>query len=74
MTQEFSSRGDIILALVKEFGENPNSFSYNKTATKFWTWNRLYHHYWDIKMGRKWQYATKKNKETGYYELKTNTP
>lgn len=73
MTQEFSSRGDVILALVKEFGENPNSFSYNKTAMKFWTFNRLFHYYWDIKLGRKRQYATKKNSETGYYELINKT-
>jgi hypothetical protein len=69
MSTTFNTRGDIILALVSEFDENPNSFSYNKTAMKFWTFNRLLKYYWDIKMGRKRRYATKKNKKTGYYEL-----
>jgi hypothetical protein len=67
---EFSNREEIIQALVQEFNENPNSFSYNKTATKFWTFNRLIRYYWDIKNGRKKEYNTVLNTETGWYELK----
>lgn len=69
----FQSRQEIISALKNEFGENPNSFnntSTNKSVEKFWTYNRLLHYYWDIKHGRKKTYITKKNPETGYYELK----
>ena len=66
----FETREEIIKALATEFNENPTGFSYNKTALKFWTFNRLFHHYWDIKMGRKNVFRTKLNSETGYYELK----
>jgi hypothetical protein len=68
--KEFATRGEVINALVEEFNENPNSFSYNKTATRFWTFNRLIHYYWDIKNGRKKEYNTVLNPETGWYELK----
>jgi hypothetical protein len=67
---EFTNRGEIILALQKEFNYKPESFSYNKTALRFWTFNRLLHYYWDIKQGRKKTYITELNPETGYYELK----
>lgn len=69
----FQSRQEIILALQNEFNENPKGFdntSTNKSVEKFWTYNRLLHYYWDIKHGRKKTYMTKKNKATGYYELK----
>lgn len=69
----FQSRQEIILALQNEFNENPKGFdntSTNKSVEKFWTYNRLLHYYWDIKLGRKKTYITKKNRETGYYELK----
>lgn len=69
----FQNRQEIILALQTEFEKSPNGFnnsSTNKSVEKFWTFNRLLHYYWDIKLGRKETYRTKKNKETGYYELK----
>ena len=70
MTNTFNTRGEVINALVTEFNQNRNGFSYNKTAVKFWTFNRLIHHYWDLKMGRKCTYLTELNPATGYYELK----
>ena len=70
MKKEFNTRGEVIDALVTEFNLNRNGFNYNKTAIKFWTYNRLLHHYWDLKMGRKCTYLTELNPETGYYELK----
>ncbi len=68
--KHFSNRQEIIQALSEEFNERPNGFSYNKTALKFWTYNRLFHYYWDIKWGRKKEYNTILNPETGWYELK----
>jgi len=69
MENTFSSREDIILALQTEFNEKPAGFSYNKTALRFWTYNRLLHYYWDIKSGRKETFRTTLNPATGYYEL-----
>jgi len=70
--REFTTRGELINALTEEFNENPAGFSYNKTATRFWTFNRLLHYYWDIKWGRKKQYNTFLNEATGWYELQKN--
>ena len=41
----FETRQDIIAALVAEFGERAECFSYNQTAVKFWTYNRLLNYY-----------------------------
>lgn len=70
---EFNNRTEIIIALKEEFNHKPagfNNSSTNKSVEKFWTFNRLFHYYWDIKRGRKETYRTRKNKETGFYELK----
>jgi hypothetical protein len=67
---EFKNRHDVINALVKEFNKKPSSFDYNKTAVKFWSFNRLLHYYWDIKLGRKETYNTVYNSLTGFYEIK----
>lgn len=55
MMKLFNTREDIIKALASEFGEKPNSFSYNPTQLKFWTYNRLLHYY----------YKKKEEKRTG---------
>jgi hypothetical protein len=70
MSNTFNTRQEIINALVAEFNANSNNFDYNKTAVKFWTFNRLFHYYWDLKMGRKCTYLTEFNPTTGYYQLK----
>ena len=41
----FETRQDIITALVAEFGERAECFSDNRTAVKFWTYNRLLNYY-----------------------------
>jgi hypothetical protein len=71
MEKEFKTREDVIQALTEEFQEKPAGFSYNKTATRFWTFNRLIHYYWDLKQGRTQTFRTQLNTETGYYELKS---
>ena len=71
MKKEFKTREDVIQALTEEFQEKPAGFSYNKTATLFWTFNRLIHYYWDLKQGRIQRFRTQLNTETGYYELKS---
>jgi hypothetical protein len=70
MAQEFNTRDEIIKALVAEFGEKVASFNANKSREKFWTFNRLFQYYWDLKLGRKETYRTELNTQTGYYELK----
>ena len=68
----FNTRTEIIKALQAEFEEKPASFNNNertKSNEKFWTFNRLFHYYWDLKMGRKGTYRTILNPTTGYYEL-----
>jgi hypothetical protein len=70
---KFNNREEVIAALVAEFNKKPESFNYNKTAQKFWTFNRLIHYYWDIKLGRKETYHTAYNPATGYHELKSLT-
>ena len=54
--ETFKTRDDIIKALVSEFGMKRESF-YNNARTqqpeKFWTFNRLFHYYWDRKRGNK---------------------
>ena len=70
---EFTNRTEIIAALQSEFNEKPASFNNNektKSREKFWTFNRLLHYYWDIKLGRKETFRTEYNPLTGYYELK----
>ena len=70
---EFTNRTEIIAALQSEFNEKPASFNNNeksKSNEKFWTFNRLFHYYWDLKLGRKQTYRTQLNQSTGYYELK----
>jgi len=66
----FKNREEVIEALVKEFNKKEESFSYNKTAIKFWTCNRLINYYWDIKLGKKETYNTVYNSTTGFHELK----
>ena len=44
----FETRRDIIATLVAEFGENAESFDYNQSATRFWTYNRLLHYYFKL--------------------------
>mgnify|MGYP003704698585 CR=1 FL=1 len=68
--REFNTREEVIDALVTEFNMYRNNFNYNKTAVKFWSFNRLLRQYWDLKMGRKCTYITQFNPETGFYELK----
>jgi hypothetical protein len=41
----FETRQDIITALVAEFGERAECFSYNQSALRFWTYNRLLNYY-----------------------------
>ena len=41
----FETRQDIIAALVAEFGERAECFSYNQSALRFWTYNRLLNYY-----------------------------
>ena len=70
---EFSNRQEIIAALEAEFGENPRGFNNtekSKSVEKFWTYNRLFHYYWDIKKGLKKSYLTQFNPLTGFHELK----
>jgi hypothetical protein len=70
---DFNTRTDIITALQTEFNENPAGFNNNektKSREKFWTFNRLLHYYWDIKLGRKETFRTEYNPLTGYHELK----
>jgi hypothetical protein len=69
MEREFKTREEVIKALVEEFDEKPGSFDGRPSRQKFWTFNRLFHYYWDLKLGRKGTYRTKLNQETGYYEL-----
>ena len=61
---KFNTKEQIVEALVNEFGEKKSSFyntDTNKQREKYWTFNRTFHYYWDIKMGRKRQYITNKN-------------
>lgn len=41
----FETRQDIIAALVAEFGKRAECFSYNQSALRFWTYNRLLNYY-----------------------------
>jgi len=72
MNTELNTRTDVIKALVAEFNEKPAGFNNNertKSNEKFWTFNRLFHYYWDLKHGRKGTYRTTLNPATGFYEL-----
>lgn len=69
---KLNNRADIIIALKNEFNHNPIGFNTNQSTIKFWTFNRLFHFYWDIKHGRKERYKTKYNPSTGFYELKAD--
>jgi|LakMenEpi03Aug12_release.lakeMendotaPanAssembly.Ray.scaffolds.fasta_scaffold971486_2 hypothetical protein len=44
----FETRKDIIAALVAEFGERAECFDYCKSATSFWSYNRLLHYYFKL--------------------------
>jgi hypothetical protein len=52
MSNTFNTRQEIINALVEQWDENPKSFnntSTNKQIEKFWTYNRLLKHYYELK-------------------------
>jgi hypothetical protein len=49
----FETRQDIIAALIAEFGIHPDSFDYNQSATRFWTYNRLLDYY--LKHKKSWE-------------------
>lgn len=51
MSNTFSTRQEIINALVEQWGENPKSFSNsstNKQTEKFWSYNRLLKYYHEL--------------------------
>ena len=66
----FDGPMDVINALVKNYGKNKASFldtPTNKQRSKFWTFNRLMHFYFDIQRGDKERFRTVK--KNGIYVL-----
>ena len=46
------SKMEIVQLIVKEYGGQVSSYyntPTNKSREKFWTWNRTFHHYLDLK-------------------------